>query len=265
MWADPAEGLRQADYRIVLLDGTTLLVEVKNHAPTDPRKPFSVRVRDLEGLQHYAALAGGRPMYAIYWVPLGMWALVDPDRFEQSGVRAVLSLSAAMTGNELALLGDVTLATVPPLELVIDVDQVGRRRQLKDRAGYRATFRTNELTFFAGGRRVERADERRLAFYLTLNGTWPEREAHEEVDGRLRRLRFVHEPEEWSREQGFAFLGPYSQILARSYWLRTSEDGEITKLRTMLDPTSAGLIVPEDYKSDALRLWRFVLQPQPMD
>jgi hypothetical protein len=262
MWADPRDELRQADYRIVLLDGQNLLIEVKNHAPNDPRTPFTVRLRDLEGFKRYAELAGGRPLYAVFWVRWGSWTLVDPSWFEPSGTRARLSFESAMMGNEFALLGDVTLATVPPIELVIDVDQVGRRRQLKDRSGYRATIQAREITLFAGGHRLDRPDERRLAFYLALNGKWPEREQHEEVGGRLRRLRFVHEPEEWPREQGFAFLGPYSEILSRAYWLRTTEDGEITRLRAALDPSSEGLIVPEGYRSDALPLWRFVLQPQ---
>lgn len=70
------------------------------------------------------------------------------------------------------------------------------------------------------------------------------------------------DPEEWSHEQGFAILGFYSELFARSFWLQTSDDGVVTKLTADLDPRGQGFVIPEDYHSDELPLWRIELQPR---
>ena len=94
------------------------------------------------------------------------------------------------------------------------------------------------------------------------NGKWPETEHTDSVDGRLSFQRFRYEPEEWPDEQGFAIVGFYSELFSRSFWLQTSDEGVITKLTAELDPDRQGFVIPEDYHSDEMPLWRLQLEPR---
>ena len=264
-WVEPAADVRPADYRIVLRDGQTLLVEVKNCGESNPLRWFGMPLRNLDGLQRYADLVGGRPVVAIFWAAPGIWTLVGLERFERTATRARIRLPEAMHGNEMAILGDRMVGTVPPLEFRIDFEEVGPRAASEDRESYQVTLKVTGVRLSAGGRPLTKKAERRLLFYLVMNGPWPEREHYEEDEGKARHVRFVFEPEEWSRQQGFALLGWYSELFTRAYWQRTSNDGEVSSLRARLDPQAEGFVIPPGYKSDALPLWRFRLEPTPIE
>lgn len=138
--------------------------------------------------------------------------------------------------------------------------EVGDRRPTgKDTA--EVTIQIGGTPISAGGRELTGAAERRLAFYLMWNGKWPETGHDDWEDGRLTHQRFRHEPEDWPRKQGFAIVGFYSELLARSFWLQTSDEGVVTKLTADLDPHRRGFVIPDDYHSDELPLWRMRLQP----
>jgi hypothetical protein len=259
-WARPSDDLQPGDYRVVLPDGRNLAIEVKNHRGLT--RPLRMKAADLQGLVRYAELTRTEPRVAIYWSRPGLWFLVDPARFTVTGDKASIDMNTAMAENDMADLGDMMIGMVPPLEFRIDFEETPPytefdshgRRQLS------ATIRGTSIS--AGGRRLRARAERRLAFYLLWNGRWPETEHDDFVKGRLKAIRFSFEPEEWRREQGFAILGFYSELIARSFWLRTSEEGVVTRLRAELDPASEGLVIPDDYKSKSLPLWRMRLQPR---
>lgn len=42
---------------------------------------------------------------------------------------------------------------------------------------------------------------------------------------------------------------------------RTSDEGVVTKLTADLDPRGKGFVIPDDYHSDELSLWRMRLRP----
>jgi hypothetical protein len=167
----------------------------------------------------------------------------------------------AMKENDMAELGDMMVGTVPPLEFGLAIHEVGRRRKTGDTTA-ETTIQIDGVTISAGGRELKGALERRLAFYLMWHGPWPETQHDESEAGRLTSIRFRHEPEEWPQKQGFAVVGFYSELLARSFWLQTSEDGTINKLTADLDPGGHGFVIPDDYESTELPLWRFRLQPR---
>lgn len=138
--------------------------------------------------------------------------------------------------------------------------EVGDRRPTGNGTA-ETTIQIDGTTLSAGGRELKGAAERRLAFYLMWNGKWPETEhddSEELTDGLLTHHRFRYEPEEWPHEQGLAIVGFYSELFARSFWLQTSDEGVVTTLTADLDPRRQGFVIPDDYQSDELPLWRML-------
>lgn len=258
-WARASDDVRPADYRAVLADGRNLSIEVKNH-PLDYHHPFKMSKVNLAGLVRYAELTGSTPRVAIYWSGPGLWFLVDPAHFTPVGSKAAIDMVTAMKENTMSELGDMMVGTVPPLEFALAVHEVGRRKKTSDTTA-EATIQIDGVTISAGGHELKGALERRLAFYLMWHGKWRETEHDESEAGRLTEIRFRHEPEEWPKKQGFAIVGFYSELLARSFWLQTSKDGNIDKLTADLDPGGHGFVIPDDYESTELRLWRFQIRP----
>ena len=260
-WARPSERIHPGDYRAVLADGRNLSIEVKNHPVSGVDRPFKMPKANLDGLVRYAALTGSEPRVAIYWSGPGLWFLVDPERFATQGSKATIDMRVAMAESEMADLGDMMIGTVPPLEFSFKVHEIGDRRPTGIDSA-ETTIQIDATTMSAGGRELKGAAERRLAFYLMWNGKWRETEHDDSEDGRLTHLRFRYEPEEWPQEQGFAIVGFYSELFARSFWLQTSDEGVVTKLTANLDPRRQGFVIPHDYQSDELPLWRMRLQPR---
>ena len=135
------------------------------------------------------------------------------------------------------------------------MNEVGDRRPTgQDTA--EITIQIDGTAISVGGRELTGSAERRLAFYLMRNGKWTETQHEDWEDGRLTRQRFRYEPEEWPLTQGFAIVGSYSELLARSLWLQTSDEGVVPRLIADLDPHRRGFVIPDDYHSDGLPLWR---------
>lgn len=259
-WSRRSSPVKPSDYRIVLTDRTVLAVEVKNHHSADPAKPVKLGAKELAGLQRYADLTRARAMLAIYWTGPGLWILIDADRFVVEGTKAKLDVLEALADNEMGLLGDVMIGTVPPLEFVVDVQEEASSPGPEE--GTRlATVRITKAKVLAGGQTL-RPVEQRLAFYMMWNGKWPETQDDRFRNGKLVQIRFRYEPEEWPTEQGFAIVGNYSELFSRSFLMRTSEGEDIRRLSAKLDPRAEGFEIPASYKSDRLPIWRFHLQPR---
>jgi hypothetical protein len=250
------------DYRIVTTDGRRLLVEVKNVAPRGITNKFSVRGREVDGWERYANLTGADLRIALFWAKLSLWTLLRVSRFRRVGTRYEISIADAMAGNEMVGLGDVLIATVPPLvfETIID-PPVPVQHGVNE-----VQLRIGGMRILAGGRPVTPKLEQRLALFLMFNGDWHEEENHEVVDGELRRVRFVFEPQEpLHPEQQFDGVGFLSQMFCRDYVVRTTQDGSITDLHLETEPESLGTLIPDGYRGSALHLWRFRLSPKPED
>lgn len=260
IWALASDPAQPGDYRVVLPDGRNLSIEVKNH--NGLTRPFRMNAADLAAFRRHAALTKSEPRVAIYWTRTGLWFLVDPDRFTVVAGKAKIDMRTAMAENEMADLGDMMVGVVPPLEFRIDFAEVPPFTEF-DADGRRlaaATIRGTSI--WAGGRRLRRQADRRLAFYLMWNGPWPDTQ-HDEFKGRrVKAIRFLFEPEEWRREQGFAVVGFLSELIARSFWTRTSTEGSVTRLRAELDPQREGLVIPEDVRPSELGLRLIRLRPR---
>ena len=260
-WARASDQVTPSDYRAVLEDGTNLSIEVKNHQIAGLGPPFRMPKANLAGLVRYAALTNSQPRVAIFWTGPGLWTLVNPEHFVTRGSKATIDMVDAMAENEMASLGDLMIGTIPPLEYILKLHEFGTRRPT-GKGTSEATIQIDGVSMSAGGRELKGAAERRLAFYLMWNGTWPETELDDSENGFLTHHRCRYEPEDWPRKQGFAMLGFYSELFARSFWLRTSEEGVVTRLAAELDPRHQGFVIPDDYHSNELPLWRMRQQPR---
>jgi len=262
-WVVGGSGTRPPDFRIVLNDGTNLLVEVKNHFARRPMSPFGLRNIDLAAAQRYADLVRCRLLYAVYWARLGHWTLVDPGRFSTGRSKSTLSMDAAMRGNEMALLGDYMVWTEPPLTLVLEFDD--------DTSSFAATStgRSGLVTirgvrFEAAGRVLNGATERRLFWYLLLYGRWTETLESDFEEATLKQVRFRFGPEEAVPGQNLESIGFLSSLITNAFIIHTAADGEVTRLATDLGTLGESLEVMRNFSSDELRLVRVVLQTTPL-
>lgn len=270
---DDAEGdLQPADFRIVLGEGTHLLVEVKNVAPTDLET--TVRAKDMAAAKGYAEATGGRLLYALFWSCIGIWSLVDPSVFRHEGNVKRLALTDAIKADEMYLLGDSMLASEPPLTFSVNMDRT--KEQVVDRPGDGEETRKVTISgveLLSAGQIITDPTEQKLAWFLIMHGGWSHTEESQfDDDGRLARLNYVCAPdipdEEASREieqQGFAIFGPLSALYTRRFLeATTTDEGDIRALRHEPDPALLARLVPDDYwdrQDHVLRLWRFNVRP----
>lgn len=248
------------DYELVLRDGRRFLVEVKNHH-ADLGTPWKLRNRDRQALLRYAQLSD-RPLYfAIYWSRLKLWSLVPDSALVSEGARSHITLDSAMKSNFMSeILGDVMVATTPPLTFRVYADAALPRVLHPD--GH-VEFTTKRVELLCAGRRLLREVERKLCLYFMLHGAWSASDSWELVleDGAVSAidLHFAHE--EAVGGQDFQFLGPISAMISRHYDALTIRNGDVIRLRADAETDKLGIVIPPDYRGQALPLWRFRLQP----
>jgi hypothetical protein len=253
-------GIKRPDYRIVTNKGTEFLVEVKNFHPKNPNAPFSVTREYLARLQSYSKLMNKDLKFAIFLSRWNIWTLVSDKCFEAIGDKCTISLSEVMESNEMGILGEVTIGTVPPLALKIFTDPDKPRRIHPDAA---FPFTVKRAVLYAGGKEIQDTLEQRLALIFMLYSRWNIIETPPEiVDGELISFEFQCAPENITPNQGFEMIGALSQIVTNRYKELTSPDGKISLFSPKEDPSDLAVLIPSDYKGKILQLWRFKLIPK---
>jgi hypothetical protein len=250
--------LRIPDFRVVPKDGEEFLVEVKN-CRRDPRKPFVLTGAYLSSLESYARLVDRPLRIAIYWSLFNMWTLLSLAHIPRQDGDGWVPFDKAIKRNEMVDLGDMQIATIPPLVLRVVADP--QKPRSIDSSGT-VNFTIGGVDMLAGGVKIEDKDEKNLAFYFWLNGLWGGDDPKPFVQlGELIHIDYEVAPHEPVEEQGFQMMGNLSQMISRHFDHLTAPDGEIQRLAPLQDPDSLGVIIPPDYKGKQLRLWRFLLQP----
>lgn len=107
--------ITKPDFRIITHEGDQFFVEVKSHYEDEPPQPFGFQETYLQSITKYADLMGQPLKFAIYWARWRTWTLVDASKLKRGSNKVELTLPQAMKMNEMATLGDITIATVPPL------------------------------------------------------------------------------------------------------------------------------------------------------
>jgi hypothetical protein len=181
----------------------------------------------------------------------------------------LLELTEAMKFNQMGHFGDRMVGTVPPLELRMEVEELGERAR-PDTA--HIVIRNTQLV--AAGTPLLDEVEQRIGFVLFRYGRW-EVETPAEVDstGRITSFALQAAPPEDAREavdqQGFAIVGALSSMYSAMFnEITLNDDGAVRRLDYHSEPGEFGSLIPTDYfqRSDRqLKLWVFDQQPADGD
>ncbi|WP_421148537.1 hypothetical protein [Aeromonas dhakensis] len=252
------------DYRLVLKDGRQIFVEVKNSSLPNPTSTYLLRKDYVAKLQRYSVLNGVPLYFAIYYRCLRIWTLLPVGSFIELKQKYETTPIHSLAKSEMAMLGDVTIGTKPPLvfELVAD-----RTKDASIDADSRANFICGDVKIYCDEKEIENQEEKKIAFYLMRFGQWEcgEPEGIMDENGKLHSVRFTFYPEspEDFERNGFAMFGSLSSMITEAYNEHTVYEQEVTAISSKADPDVFSVEIPKDYKGDVLGLWRFVMQANP--
>jgi hypothetical protein len=242
-----------------------LLVEVKA-VPPNPRKLRQrIPAQEVHGLRRYGQLTRAPVAIAHYWSAANLWTLVDLDRMQLRDGQYELELTDALRFNQMGRFGDRTIGTVPPLELRLDVEELGERARPDS-----ATVVIRNVELLAAGEPLVDDVEQRIAFLLFRYGRW-DVDAPAELDSAGRITSFVlraappEEAREIVEQQGFAMVGALSSMYSAIFNEVTLDDeGAVRRLDHHSEPGELGSLIPADYfqrLDRQLKLWVLQLQP----
>ena len=252
--------LKCPDLRIKLRTDEEFLVEVKNFCMKSLFSVFRVKANYLDMLTTYAQMFDVQLYIAIYWQGVNTWTLNVPADFSGDHARKELAYTTAYARSHMSLLGDAEIATVPPLELYLGVKEPSLPKEGK------VEFTVASSSLLCAGQEIVDENERNLAWYLMHYGNWTEGSQVPYFDsgGRVFAVGLRIEPElPEDAEQGFHIIGSLSGMASNLFKLRTSKDSAVIRLDPGCDPVKLAAQIPDRYSGEVLKLWRFVLQPNP--
>lgn len=246
------------DYRLVLEDGSNLLVEVKNFYSIDITENFIVKADYYEKLNRYSMLCGLSLKFAIYFSAVNRWALVPIDAFRRNSNSYNIDFATAMAKSEMSQIGDCMIGTSPDLELLLLADEEEANEISRDG---QALFTTRDIKIYCAGNEVVEPLEKQIAFYLMRFGNWVEKETEAIVKaGKLMGMKFIYTPES-KTEENFSLIASLSSMVTNMFKEHTIQDGKVVAVSSHLDPEKFRVFIPNDYKGKELPLWRFIIQP----
>ena len=251
----PDNALHIPDFRVVLEDARQLLVEVKNTHPKDPLAPIRIKTAYLDGLIAYAGLTGGELLVATYWSKWNLWTLVAPHAFGTDGQYQVVSMPEAMMHNRMADLGDVQIATRPPLRLRLTAD-IQKVRSI-DASG-QVEFTISAADLFSGDQPINNPLDKRIAMFLMFYGDWCLEGPLADASGnQLNAIEFHMIPEHPSGQE-FDMIGSLSSMFSNRCRMATHGKGQVEQVKIDYTPGFLGRLIPRGYSGTDLPLWKFV-------
>jgi len=244
------------DYRVVLEDGSQLLVEVKNYRQQSAYDDYTIKTEYLDRIIRYSQIIDSELFFAVYWSLWDMWTLVSVNDFQRSDNTAILPFHTAIKRNYMGRLGDVHIGTTPPLSIRIYTNK-GKPHSVNHEGV--AEFVIGSVEIRCKQSVITLDNERRIAMAIMMYGNWAETSRAYYSDEHLREIDYIefsYSPEECNEEQGFSFVDSISTIISRQYSQLTAPNGKVERLTPNIAPGMLGFIVPEAYKSDVLPLWR---------
>ena len=255
------EAVSIPDFRIVLKNQSSFLVEVKNYHREPFNNTYSFTKKYFESVIRYSELVNSPLKFAIYYSKLNWWLLLSPDVFEVRGNRYVIEFTDALKQNEMLTLGDEWLSTTPPIDLYL-VSDPAKPAFLNEETG-ETNFTLKKVLCYCAGKIVTGEKERELLNIFALYSTWIETSIDPVLVGeRLIGIKYRFEPggDEYS-ENGFDHLGQVSAMISSMYKnITESPSGEVIAVDTTREAKSFSILIPADYKSEELPLWRFHIQ-----
>lgn len=247
------------DFRLILPDGTPLLIEVKNlYQDTHVSRPFVMKATYLDGLLRYAKAMQCELKIAIYWsTDWNLWSLVRPEVFHEQGKRMVLSMNQALLASEMRILGDRWIGTAFPLRIRFHADPTQPR--FIDKRG-QAQFVIDDVELSCSDHVIMDKLEQQIALYLMMYGGWQEEAPVHIMDDQLDYFDIEYFPPEDSR-QGFALVGSLSRMFCTAYNSRTLEGGKVQQLQVDTTPGFLSHLMLGQHTRNVLPLWIFDVQP----
>lgn len=247
------------DLRVLLIDGKEFFVEVKNFYQSNPFESFKIKKDYLDELRRYGGLFKKDVKLAVYWSKWNLWSLVPLDSLNGKGSKCSLLMEDALKHNEMIALGDCMIATLPPLKFRVITDPT-YPRNVNERG--EASFRIGGVELRSRETLITNTQEQNIALFLMLYGNWPSEGGEAQIEnGELVSFDIVSQPFEPIPEHDFQILGSLSEMVSRRFNMLTTRDGSVEKLAPISDISALGIEIPEDYKGDALPLWRFKIEP----
>ena len=253
------EALKVPDLKMILSDGSQIMVEVKNfYQANDATRLFELDNEYLQGLDRYSKMMGCDLFLAIYWAKWNLWTLVPPEAFEMQGRKKMIDLPSAMKANNMVIVGDYGIGTKFPLVLLMHADKTKPRSIGPDQTG---EFTISDVEIYCAGRLITDPVETRIASYLMFYGKWEYESEPKLVGDEIEAVEHRWTPPE-DHQQGFEIVGWLSEMFSTFYRFATQDDGRLARLKLDLTTGFLGRLIPEDFKGANLPLWRFRLQPR---
>ena len=254
------ESVKAPDYFLRLRDGRRVLVDVK----ADDRVPDSIDLAvkysasEIRRLRRFGDLYDAPVFIAVYFEAPVLWVLVPLHRLtEGPGGGYRLTFKETLLYNEMAILGDYMVGTVPPLTWVLKFDPVEPQTRSADGT---LSAQVDEVVQFAGGVKLQAPEAEQIASFLMQYGGWENRVENVFEGDRLLEQHRIVEPPEVS-EQGFEMVGQLSAMYSRMFEQSTQSTEGPTALDLDVAPGSLVTLIPHDYDLDELPLWRMRVHP----
>ncbi|MGO7821247.1 hypothetical protein ACC684_28765 [Rhizobium ruizarguesonis] len=251
------------DFRLVLMDGTQWLIDVKNvflAAPATQR--LVLRKVDVDKLTAYAEVTGCPLKIAVYWARWRFWSLIDAaDLAPISDKKLSIDMLASMQFSQLGRVGDRLIGTKPPLTLRLIADTT-KERSIAPNGEVVYTIAAAKL--LCNGNEIVDSVERNLAFTFMQYGDWEVSDPLPILDPELllEAVELEWTPRERANpDEHFEMIGTLSSMFSRYYAERTIGPDGITQTEADLVPNWFKPLLDKGHKSDALPLWRFAVQP----
>ena len=255
----PGDRFIAPDFRVVLLDGTQWLIEVKNAYSKDPfeqERRFMTKAY-REKLENYSAATGAQLKLAVYWASWGIWTLVSPGQFIDERGNVTFDMNSGFIENELGHLGDLMIGIKPPLRLRLEADPNTVCPVGPDGV---VNFTTGAVRIYSGHEELLDPIEEEIAWAFMLYGDWVVSEPMPVLEGdALSAIEYSWEPDE-HRMDPFLTIGTLSQVFSRYYSERTLENEKIVQLHAPPQPGWFAPLLANDYKSKVLPLLRIKIQ-----
>ncbi|OWO89727.1 hypothetical protein B5E41_30065 [Rhizobium esperanzae] len=250
------------DFRLVLKDGTQWLIDVKNVFLAAPEQQRLVlRKVDVDKLTAYAEATGCPLKIAVYWALWRVWSLVDAaDLAPISDKKLAIDMLESLRLSQLGRVGDRTIGTKPPLTLRLVAD---RTKERSITSNGEVVYTVAAAKLFCDGNEIKNPVERDLAWTFMQYGDWAASEPLAILDSEdlPEAVEFEWKPPERSNPgEHFEMIGRLSSMFSRYYAERTVGPDGLTQTEADLVPNWFAPLLDTGHESDALPLWRFVIQ-----
>lgn len=256
------ESVKAPDYFLRLRDGRRILVDVKADDRVLDSIDLAVKysASEIRRLRRFGELYDAPVFIAVYFERPAMWVLVPLDRlYEGPGRGFRLTFKETLLYNEMAILGDYMVGTVPPLTWALTFDAAEVQARSSDGT---VSAHVDDVAHYAGGVELQTPEAKQIASFLMQYGGWENRVENLFEGDRLLEQHHIVEPPKVS-EKGFEMVGQLSTMYSRMFeWSTRNTEGP-TALDLDVAPGSLVTLIPHDYDLDELPLWRMRLHPDP--